>query len=93
METDYNFWRDLLDTYQSLPDWLKFCWLFIPAALLTLAGHGLTRLARELVSGRLRPAEPIPMHNGVEKQVVPYLEHSEVMGRLTADRERDVGGD
>ena len=39
METDYNFWRDLLDTYQSLPDWLKFCWLVIPAATVLAPGH------------------------------------------------------
>lgn len=30
METDYNFWKDLLDTYQSLTDWVKALWLIIP---------------------------------------------------------------
>ena len=43
MEHDYNFLADLLTTYRSNPDWLKFFWLFIPAALMTLCGHGLSR--------------------------------------------------
>ena len=24
---DYNFWRDLFDTYQSLPPWMQFAWM------------------------------------------------------------------
>ena len=40
---DYNFLADLLSTYRANPDWLKFFWLFIPAALMTLCGHGLSR--------------------------------------------------
>ena len=43
MEHDYNFLADLLSTYRANPDWLKFLWLFIPAALMTLCGHGLSR--------------------------------------------------
>lgn len=31
MTADYNFWQDFFDTYQSLPDWLKFAWLVVPA--------------------------------------------------------------
>jgi hypothetical protein len=30
--TDYNFWQDFFDTYQSLSDWLKILWLIIPPA-------------------------------------------------------------
>jgi len=26
----YNVWQDLFDTYQSLPDWIKFAWLVVP---------------------------------------------------------------
>lgn len=26
----YNFWQDLLDTFQSSPDWIKALWLLIP---------------------------------------------------------------
>jgi len=29
---DYNFWKDLLDTYQSLSDAMKALWLIVPAA-------------------------------------------------------------
>ena len=39
MEADYIFWRDLLDTYQSLPDWLKLLWLVIPSATTVALGH------------------------------------------------------
>jgi len=36
---DYNFWRDLFDTYQSLPDWLKLLWLVVPPGfVLALTG-------------------------------------------------------
>jgi hypothetical protein len=28
--TDYNFWQDFFDTYQSLSDWLKILWLIVP---------------------------------------------------------------
>ena len=29
---DYNFWADLLDTFQSSADWIKALWLLIPPA-------------------------------------------------------------
>ena len=31
---DYNFWADLLDTYQSLSDWVKALWLLVPPGFL-----------------------------------------------------------
>ncbi|WP_288191696.1 hypothetical protein [uncultured Phyllobacterium sp.] len=31
---DYNFWSDLLDTFQSSPDWIKAVWLLIPPGFL-----------------------------------------------------------
>ncbi len=35
--TDYNFWADLMDTFQSSTDWIKALWLMIsPGFLLTL---------------------------------------------------------
>ena len=60
---DYNFWADLLTTYRSNPDWLKFCWLFFTFALLVLFGHGLTRLLRARMGlaaggGELAPNDP-----------------------------------
>ena len=29
---DYNFWADLLDTFQSSADWIKALWLAMPPA-------------------------------------------------------------
>ena len=51
MENDYNFLADLLTTYRANPDWLKFFWLFIPAALMTLCGHGLSRWICRVLGG------------------------------------------
>ncbi|MGI9364186.1 MAG: hypothetical protein ACR2O8_03305 [Rhizobiaceae bacterium] len=34
MDTDYNFWRDLFDTYQSLSQTLQILWLIVPLAFL-----------------------------------------------------------
>ncbi|MFJ7352920.1 hypothetical protein ACIQWS_02025 [Phyllobacterium sp. NPDC097923] len=31
---NYNFWSDLLDTFQSSPDWIKAVWLLIPPGFL-----------------------------------------------------------
>ena len=31
---DYNFWADLLDTFQSSADWIKALWLIVPPAFL-----------------------------------------------------------
>ena len=59
MEQDYNFWRDLLDTYQSLPDWLKLVWLRIPAAMITAAGNALTRL----ISGQIVSMQAARFHD------------------------------
>jgi hypothetical protein len=32
--SDYNFWADLLDTFQSSPDWIKAIWLLVPPAFI-----------------------------------------------------------
>ncbi|MBA8901488.1 hypothetical protein [Phyllobacterium sp. P30BS-XVII] len=32
--TDYNFWQDFFDTYQSLSDLLKVLWLIVPPAFM-----------------------------------------------------------
>lgn len=34
MNADYNFWADLLDTYQSLTPWVQALWLIGPLAFL-----------------------------------------------------------
>ena len=60
MENDYNFWADLLTTYRSNPDWLKFLWLFIPAVLMTIAGNGLSRLVQRAIAGPAATSAPPP---------------------------------
>ena len=70
METDYNFWADLLTTYRSNPDWLKFLWVFIPAAILVLAGNTLARLIRHAIgspptAATSPPFSPPPPYRGM----------------------------
>ena len=60
MENDYNFWADLLTTYRSNPDWLKFLWLFIPAVIMTIAGNGLSRLVQRALAPAATPAATPP---------------------------------
>ncbi|MBN9044227.1 MAG: hypothetical protein J0H18_01010 [Rhizobiales bacterium] len=31
---DYNFWADLLDTFQTSPDWIKALWVLMPPGFL-----------------------------------------------------------
>jgi hypothetical protein len=46
---DYYFLQDLLDTYQSLSDWLKLAWLVVPCAtIVALASIGFRQ--REVMS-------------------------------------------
>ncbi|MEP1091141.1 MAG: hypothetical protein ABJH33_22605 [Rhizobiaceae bacterium] len=95
VETDYNFWADLLTTYRSNPDWLKFCWLVIPALLLYATGRGLTHLLtlnllrRRRRQRRERRRRELPREHpagdhyvAVDEQGVPYLEHVATMPRL-----------
>ena len=60
METEYNFWADLLTTYRSNPDWLKFLWVFIPAAMLVLAGNAVARLIRHAIGTPSPPSSSPP---------------------------------
>jgi hypothetical protein len=73
METDYNFWADLLTTYRSNPDWLKFLWVFVPAALLTLAGCGLSRLVRVAVEAKTHQ-QPRAFRSWQDKNGKVYFE-------------------
>lgn len=56
----YNFWRDVLDTYQSFSDWLKFAWLIVPPLLclgsLTLTLH--YRLTAKRIKSTRPPDDP-----------------------------------
>ena len=67
METDYNFWRDLLDTYQSLDDWLKLCWLVIPSGLLLIAGNGLSNMIQRALAPEV-PEAPPPLAAAAHKK-------------------------
>ena len=59
MEQDYNFWRDLFNTYQSLPDFLKFVWVVAPSLLLLAAGRRVAKLIELAIVGH-RPPEVSP---------------------------------
>lgn len=48
----YIFIADLMSTYRSNPDWLKFFWIFFPTILLLAAGSGLGRLIHALLAAR-----------------------------------------
>ncbi|MFS8121868.1 hypothetical protein QD336_05550 [Rhizobium sp. BR 250] len=49
---DCNFWADLLDTFQSSPDWIKALWLLIPPCFLLALIKILTRY--RLVSKQIK---------------------------------------
>ena len=72
MEHDCNFWADLMTTYRSNPDWLKFCWVLSPTALLTLTGYGLFRLAQARVMARA--PKPKAFRSWYDEQGVLYVE-------------------
>jgi len=79
MYQDYNFWADLLTTYRSNPDWLKFLWVFIPAAILVLAGNAVARLIRHaLTPAAMPPSPPSPAaadyRVSIDEQGGVYLE-------------------
>lgn len=51
---DYNFWADLLDTFQSSPDWIKALWLAMPPGFVLALIALLTRFK---VAGRQAGSE------------------------------------
>ena len=51
---DYNFWRDLFDTYQSLPPGLQLAWLIALAAVALSITLGTTRLLELILTRRRR---------------------------------------
>ena len=50
MQPEYIFWRDLLDTFQSLPPWLQLACLLILAALAVATGRGLCHLLLQILN-------------------------------------------
>jgi hypothetical protein len=76
MQGDYNFWADLLDTYQSLSDWIKALWLLVPPAFVL----GLVAILR-----RPAMAEAI----GQEPQGLVYSVYRSPQGTLVLHRPTD----
>ena len=60
MQGDYIFWRDLLDTFQSLPPWLQLACLLILAALAIATGRGMCRLLLQILTCPKKAPSPLP---------------------------------
>ncbi len=78
METDYNFWRDLLDTYQSLTPWVQMLWLIAPLGF-ALALIKIPKSTPRRQTSPLSPPSPppaaMPHYRGtIDAQGVLYLE-------------------
>ena len=64
METDYSIWKDLFDTIQSFPNWLKFAAMLIPAAtLITITQQFFTYRLRRAGLERGRTDSPHSPHS------------------------------
>ena len=95
MQPEYIFWRDLLDTFQSLPPWLQLACLLILAALAVATGRGACHLLLQILtrpknaSPSSPPAAP-PLPEGPYWMVVDAQGHMQVqpfddVRQLTAD--------
>ena len=51
---DYNLWADLLTTYRSNPDWLKFAWLIASVAIPICIAAITSRLLSNIFGWRRR---------------------------------------
>ena len=85
---DYNFWRDLFDTYQSLPPWMQFAWFcgiwlaYIATATIILLGLRWRRRRRGTDPTAYRTIATLPGPLGdaglyrvkTDTDGVPYLE-------------------
>ncbi|MEP0941452.1 MAG: hypothetical protein ABJH63_01080 [Rhizobiaceae bacterium] len=97
MQSDYYFWRELFDTYQSLRPWLQLAWLITLAALVLAAGRGFGRMVTLIIHRPKSTRQNHPPAQG--EHGVPYLEHIDEAPRLTAyggggggDDDDDDGG-
>ncbi|QND51826.1 hypothetical protein HB779_07865 [Phyllobacterium sp. 628] len=68
---DYNFWSDLLDTFQSSPDWIKALWLLIPPSFLL----GLVAMAMRFSMASKR------MDHGSKGELI-YSVHRDIRNQL-----------
>ena len=76
MQGDYIFWRDLLDTFQSLPPWLQLACLLILTALAVATGRGLCRLLLQILARTKKAPSPLP--EGTYWMVVDAQGHMQV---------------
>jgi len=65
MNTDYNFWGDLLDTYQSLTPWVQALWLIGPLGFI-LALLKLPKPVRKAAASPPLPTSPPPLVSDVD---------------------------
>ena len=83
MQGDYIFWRDLLDTFQSLPPWLQLACLLILAVLSVATGRGLCRLLLQILTRPKNvpspsPPSPTPLPEGTYWMGVDAQGHMQV---------------
>ena len=95
----YNFWKDLLDTYQSLSDGMKALWLIVPAAfVLGLSWLILrTRVALRKVESGMRGDLVYTIHRDAD-DVLHVTRHGGALQRepavvLLEEGSRRDGGD
>jgi hypothetical protein len=77
MQPDYNFWRDLFDTYQSLTPLLQALWLIVPPTFVVtvLALCLQPRRRRRRHRHDQHPFPPTHWHPSQHPSALPPLEH------------------
>ena len=85
----YIFMADLMSTYRSNPDWLKFFWIFFPTLLLLAAGSGLGRLIHALLAAREARTARAAAARPAEGAEPPDMLPPPVEGNVSAEEERD----
>ena len=84
MNSDYNFWRDLLDTYQSFSQTVQILWLIIPHGFV-LAVIAMVLLRPRRVGERHLAAHP---DNRGTKPQYESLQASDANNLMTMELER-----
>lgn len=88
MDQDYNFWRDLFDTYQSLTPWLQLAWLIALSALTFATGRGLTRLIQSALQKQpsaLSSPPPLGYGDAADERGVAQVERLGKTSALTLE--------
>ncbi len=87
---DYNIWKDLFDTLQSFPNWLKVVAMLIPAAtLITISGQFLNyRIRRAEITHGREVTPPPPSPPSPPPPQVELFEDDETPLQLSSPRRR-----